>query len=75
LIKIANQVTNLINSIPFKTLHNQLTALNPLTHQIPHYSHQPLQPKTPHFKQPLHKPQTTFHKLFPEPYPTIPQPS
>ena len=70
-IKMANQVSNVINSMRLKRLQKQLTAVNRLSDQMRDYSDEALQAKTADFKQRLEKRETTLDKLLPEAYATI----
>lgn len=70
-IKMANQVSNVINSMRLKRLQKQLTAVNRLSDQMRDYSDEALQAKTAEFKQRLEKRETTLFKLLPEAYATI----
>lgn len=70
-IKMANQVSNVINSMRLKRLQKQLTAVNRLSDQMRDYSDEALQAKTAEFKQRLEKRETTLDKLLPEAYATI----
>lgn len=68
---MANQVSNVINSMRLKRLQKQLTAVNRLSDQMRDYSDEALQAKTAEFKQRLEKRETTLDKLLPEAYATI----
>ncbi|MFP3487556.1 accessory Sec system translocase SecA2 [Staphylococcus sp. SIMBA_130] len=68
---MANQVSNVINSMRLKRLRKQLTAVNRLSDQMRDYSDEALQAKTAEFKQRLEKRETTLDKLLPEAYATI----
>lgn len=70
-IKMANQVSNVINSIRLKRLQKQLVAVNRLSDQMRNCSDEALQVKTADFKQRLEKRETTLDKLLPEAYATI----
>lgn len=70
-IKMANQVSNVINSMRLKRLQKQLVAVNRLSDQMRDYSDEALQAKTAEFKQRLEKRETTLDKLLPEAYATI----
>lgn len=68
---MANQVSNVINSMRLKRLQKQLTAVNRLSDQMRNCSDEALQAKTADFKQRLEKRETTLDKLLPEAYATI----
>ncbi|WP_053036551.1 accessory Sec system translocase SecA2 [Staphylococcus haemolyticus] len=68
---MANQVSNVINSMRLKRLQKQLVAVNRLSDQMRDYSDEALQAKTAEFKQRLEKRETTLDKLLPEAYATI----
>ncbi len=70
-IKMANQVSNVINSMRLKRLQKQLMAVNRLSDQMRNCSDEALQAKTADFKQRLEKRETTLDKLLPEAYATI----
>lgn len=70
-IKMANQVSNVINSMRLKRLQKQLVAVNRLSDQMRNCSDEALQAKTADFKQRLEKRETTLDKLLPEAYATI----
>lgn len=70
-IKMANQVSNVINSMRLKKLQKQLVAVNRLSDQMRNCSDEALQAKTADFKQRLEKRETTLDKLLPEAYATI----
>ena len=67
---MANQVSNVINSMRLKRLQKQLVAVNRLSDQMRNCSDEALQAKTD-FKQRLEKRETTPDKLLPEAYATI----
>ena len=66
---MANQVSNVINSMRLKRLQKQLVAVNRLSDQMRNCSDEALQAKND-FKQRLEKRETT-DKLLPEAYATI----
>ncbi|WP_180554623.1 accessory Sec system translocase SecA2 [Staphylococcus haemolyticus] len=68
---MANQVSNVINSMRLKRLQKQLVAVNRLSDQMRNCSDEALQAKTADFKQRLEKRETTLDKLLPEAYATI----
>ena len=68
---MANQVSNVINSMRLKRLQKQLVAVNRLSDQMRNCSDEALQAKTADFKQRLEKRETTPDKLLPEAYATI----
>ncbi|MCH4424304.1 accessory Sec system translocase SecA2 [Staphylococcus haemolyticus] len=68
---MANQVSNVINSMRLKRLQKQLMAVNRLSDQMRNCSDEALQAKTADFKQRLEKRETTLDKLLPEAYATI----
>ncbi|MEX6260789.1 accessory Sec system translocase SecA2 [Staphylococcus haemolyticus] len=68
---MANQVSNVINSMRLKKLQKQLVAVNRLSDQMRNCSDEALQAKTADFKQRLEKRETTLDKLLPEAYATI----
>ena len=70
-IKMANQVSNVINSMRLKRLQKQLVAVNRLSDQMRNCSDEALQAKTADFKQRLEKRETPLDKLLPEAYATI----
>lgn len=70
-IKMANQVSTVINSMRLKRLQKQLVAVNRLSDQMRNCSDEALQAKTADFKQRLEKRETTLDKLLPEAYATI----
>lgn len=70
-IKMANQVSTVINSMRLKRLQKQLVAVNRLSDQMQNCSDEALQAKTADFKQRLEKRETTLDKLLPEAYATI----
>ena len=56
---MANQVSNVINSMRLKRLQKQLVAVNRLSDQMRNCSDEALQAKTADFKQRLEKRETT----------------
>lgn len=57
---MANQVSNVINSMRLKRLQKQLVAVNRLSDQMRNCSDEALQAKTNDFKQRLEKRETTI---------------